>query len=143
MDECSMVLWILAQALVLVFKIGQFLHRYIINVCLQIFLCIIPTVISSILTFIYILFLKNIINIINIMKYRCSSMVCRYWHIAEKPHRKGQRRYPRTAACHFSYRFSYAMIMHSIYTYKLSIHSNVFSNHVKMKVYSHLDQHIS
>ena len=138
-------LWILAQALVLVFKIGQFLHHYIINVCLQIFRWIISTVNSSILTFIYIpvLFLKNIGNIINIRKYRCSSMVCRYWHIAEKPHRKSQRRiFPDCGLPVFipilqiiwCSNWNYAKIMHRIYTYKLSSNSNVFSNHVKIKV---------
>ena len=136
-------LWILAHALVLVFKIGQFLHHYIINVCLQIFRWIIPTVISSILTFIYILSLKNIRNIINIRKYGCSSMVSRYWHIAEKPHRKSQRRiFPDCGLPVFipilqiiwCSNWSYAKIMHRIYTYKLSNHSNVFSNHVKIKV---------
>ena len=90
--ECSMVLCILAQARVSVFKIGEFLHHYIINVCLRILRCKILTGISGILTLIFILFLKSIRNIVNIRKYGCSSTVCRYRHIAEKPHGKDQRR---------------------------------------------------
>ena len=146
--ECSMVLWILAQARVLVFKIGEFLHHYIINVCLRIFQWKIPTGISGILTFIFIPFLKNIRNIVNIRKYGCSSTVFGIGISTKNSIGKVKGEYLRkvpSTDCGlllfisilqiiWCSNWNYAKMMQRIYTYKLSNHSNVFPNHVKMKV---------
>ena len=138
-----MVLWILAQARVLVFKIGEFLHHYIINVCLQIFQWKIPTGISGILTFIFIPFLKNIRNIVNIrtvfdidisLKNRMGKVKGEY--LRKVPSTDcGLLLFMSILQIIWCSNWNYAKMMQSrIYTYKLSNHSNVFPNHVKMKV---------